>query len=137
MDYLLIGEIKKIIPLKYGICVKIREKKIGGISKNGHEMGTYDYTWNCIANSEALVRYIKNYFKVRAYVKVKGFIEQLGTYEDKIANLNSIIIKIESIDLWNMNDPKKKKMMEKYNANTVGDNQPNIKDNFNNDFNLE
>ena len=42
MNCWVIGKILKISPVKYGVMVKVRETKIGGTSKNGHNIGTVD-----------------------------------------------------------------------------------------------
>ena len=134
MDYILIGKIKAIVPLPYGLCVKVRETKIGSTSKNGFEIGTYDYTWNCLAQSDAIQRYIKSYFRVGAVVKITGQIEQSSSDENKEDNLRSMKIKIANIDLWNMGDPKKERTRERYNDKVIGDDTPDTETSFKDDF---
>ncbi len=134
MDFQIIGEIKKIIPIKYGLSIKIRETKIGGVTKNGHVVGTYDYSWYVVAQSEALKRYVQSYFRVGAFVKVKGVVEQSTTKDENSPNLRPPIYKIETIDLWNMGDPLKQKNRERYNSKAIGDETPDINNNFENDF---
>ena len=134
MDFLVIGTIKSIIPNKYGIFVNVRETKIGGTSKNGHEIGTHDFTWGCLAQSEAIQKYVKNYFRVGAIVKIKGVIEQSSVRSEETPNSRVPVFKIESRDLWNMGDPLKRKIRERYNTNVVGEERPNMDNNFNDDF---
>ena len=134
MDFLLIGTITTIKPIKYGLLVKIRETKVGGISKNGHEIGTLDYTWDCVANNTAIVNYINKFFRVGAKVKVKGVEVQSATNDEKVSNFHSITRRIESLDLFNMADPKKKQIRERYNTKVVGEERPNIDNDFDDDF---
>jgi len=133
MDFLIIGTITSIKPIKYGILVKIRETKIGGISKNGHEIGTYDYTWDFVAQN-AVANYINSFFRVGAKVKVKGVEVQSSTNEEIGANSHPLTRRIENIDLFNMADPKKKQIRERYNSKVVGDERPNIDNDFEDDF---
>lgn len=135
MDFLVIGTIKSIVPNKFGIFVNVRETKIGGITKNGREVGTHDYMWGCLAQSEAIQRYVQNYFKIGAVAKIKGTVEQMSTHDEKSPNFKAPVYKIESIDLWNMGDPLKKKNRERYNARAIGDGSPDVEhNNFEDDF---
>lgn len=134
MDFLVIGTIKSIIPNKYGIFVNVRETKIGGTSRNGHEIGTHDYTWGCLAQSESMQNYVKNYFRVGAIAKIKGTVGQSSTNEEKTPNMKTPIFKIDSIDLWNMGDPLKRKIREKYNDKALGGETPDMDNSFENDF---
>ena len=128
MDFLLIGIIKSIAPIKFGCCVKVRETQIGGTTKNGHEIGTYDYTWDCVTSSDALVRYINKFFRVGTYVMIKGKTVQSNHTDEDNKNYKSDVHKIETINLWNMGDPQKAKTREKYNSRVVGDNKINSTD---------
>jgi len=134
MEFLLIGTIKSIKSIKFGCCVRVRETQIGGTTKNGHDVGTYDYTWDCVTSSDALVRYINKFFRVGATVIIKGRISQSINTDEDDNGYKSDIHKIETINLWNIGDPKKEKNREKYNSKIVGDNKPNIDNNFEKDF---
>ena len=134
MYYWLIGKITNISDMEYGVSVKVRETKIGGTTKNGHEVGTVDQSWNCITSSTALSKYIKNYFKVGAVVIINGWVEQYTEHSEKVSNLRNIKVKIKSIDLWNMGDPQLRKNREKFNSNIVGDIKPTLDNNFDDDF---
>lgn len=134
MNFLLIGTIKSIIPLPYGLCLKVRETQIGGTSKNGHEVGTYDYTWDCIAQSDAIKKYVQNYFRVGAIVIINGVGEQSISKGKKVPNFQNVQLKIKTIDLWNMGDPLKRKIREKYNSIVMGDEKPDINNRFEDDF---
>lgn len=132
MDFTIIGTIKLIEPNVNGLHLRVRETKIGSISKNGYMMGEYDYTWECFVSSAALKKYIQTYFKPDYLVKIKGMVEQYRTKEEE--RRYNVIFKIETIDLWNMGDPKKKKSREKLNNKVLGDERPNTLDSFENDF---
>lgn len=134
MNYWLIGKIVKISNLEYGVGVKIRETKIGGTTKNGHEVGTVDQSWNCITSSSALSKYIKSYFKVGATVLVNGWVEQYTTHKENEPISHSLKVKIGTIDLWNMGDPQLRKSREKFNSSMVGDEKPTFDNDFDNDF---
>ena len=133
MNCWVIGKILKISPVKYGVMVKVRETKIGGTSKNGHNIGTVDQTWNFVTSSQALTKYINQYFRNGATVLINGWAEQHTTREDSEPNSQSLTLKIITIDLWNMGDPKKVASKEKFNESIVGDSKPTVSD-FNSDF---
>lgn len=135
MEFLLIGRIKSIKSTKFGCCVSVRETKIGSITKNGHNTGTYDCTWNCMTSSSALTKYINNFFKENYLVIIKGIeISFLNVDEEKVYHKN-IYHKIETINLWNMGDPSIIKNRERYNSKVIGDETPDINNKFDNDFN--
>lgn len=134
MNFTLIGTIKSITPITYGIALMVRETKIGGTSKNGHEIGTYDYTWKCIAQSEALRKYIQNYFRIGSIVMITGQVEQYIEKREEKPNSYNTSLKIQYIDLWNMGDPKKRRIRERYNSRVVGNDSPDTMDTFKNDF---
>ena len=133
MNCWVIGKILKISPLKYGLLVKVRETKIGGTSKNGHDIGTVDQTWNFITSSSSLTKYVNQYFKVGATVLINGWAEQHTTAIENEPISQSLTLKIISIDLWNMGDPKKVASKQKFNESIVGNAKPTISD-FGSDF---
>lgn len=133
MNCWVIGKIQKIAPLKFGLLVKIRETKIGGVSKNGHPIGTVDQCWNFVTSSQALTKYVDQYFKVGATVLINGWAEQHTSTIENEPISQSLTLKIISIDLWNMGDPKKVASKQKFNESIVGNSKPNISD-FNEDF---
>jgi hypothetical protein len=133
MNCWVIGKILKISPVKYGVMVKVRETKIGGTSKNGHNIGTVDQIWNFVTSSQALTKYINQYFRVGATVLINGWAEQHTTREENEPISQSLTLKIISIDLWNMGDPKKVASKEKFNESIVGNSKPTVSD-FNSDF---
>ena len=133
MNCWVIGKIQKIATIKYGVMVKIRETKIGGTSKNGHNIGTVGQIWNFVTSSQALTKYINQYFRVGATVLINGWAEQHTTREENEPNSQSLTLKITTIDLWNMGDPKKVASKEKFNESIVGDAKPTVSD-FNSDF---
>ena len=133
MNCWVIGKILKISPVKYGVMVKVRETKIGGTSKNGHNIGTVDQTWNFVTSSQALTKYINQYFRNGATVLINGWAEKHTTTEENEPISQSLTLKIISIDLWNMGDPKKVASKEKFNEGIVGNSKPEIRD-FDSDF---
>ena len=99
MNCWVIGKILKISPVKYGVMVKVRETKIGGTSKNGHNIGTVDQTWNFVTSSQALTKYINQYFRNGATVLINGWAEQHTTIEENEPISQSLTLKIISINL--------------------------------------
>ena len=128
------GQIKAMNDLPYGLVLKIRETKNGITSKNGHDWGSYDNTWDFIVNKDADIKYIKTYFRVGAIVTIFGWADKCTSKDPKSSNPQYTVYRIKNIDFFNMGDPKRERKRERYNSKVVGDEVPDVNNNFESDF---
>ena len=134
MIFHLIGTITGIYNLPYGMVIKIRETQIGTRSRNGHNFGTYDYTWDCVINNSLKEKYIRENFKEGVMVSVLGNVGQAITKDDGSKGFKDKIFRIKTVDIFNLGDPTKEKKRERYNSKVVGDEAPDIGNKFESDF---
>ena len=134
MDFIVIGKITAIVPSKYGLSIKIHETQRGGRSKNGNRFGDKDNHWSCFVTNLPSQRYVKSNFRPGATVKVKGYIDAKTRNTDSDNVYTTYIFNMTDIDLFNMGDPSIEINERKYNEKVVGEEHPDINDDFKSDF---
>lgn len=134
MDFILIGTIKGMTPFEKGLNIRVRETKCGYHDDNNARVNEVDYTWNIICYNFPTIKYIKTYFRIGAFVKIKGSISQSQNFDDKKAILRSMGLKLEHIEMFNYGDPKKDKKREAYNEKVLGEEKPDVDSFYKDDF---
>ena len=130
------GEITKVTETKNGnVIIVVKDTQIGFNTSNGHKMGERNYVWSLISRNAIEGAYYKKSFFKGARVWFSGKIDQKkGTDEENNSFNRNIVFKIDRIDLFNNGDPSKSKNRERYNSKAVGEEVPDIDNNFENDF---